>query len=446
MITTLLAILLTAASLSMGLAQTPEKLVRDRVFLVEDKKANAIEFHMVVLAGCGDEAENNCKGIAHYLEHLVLVGRNAQHGDQAIRFFADGGSNGFTSLKMTRYIHSFPASAPDAAERLDKLFAFYTARLKDFSITDADAERERNVVRQEYDFRYGSSPFWPVWQEVNQFLYPGHALGKWVIGTPKLISSFSLDEARNFHRQWYRLSNAFFIVSGPVTAEQLKAVADRQLGVDARASPPTRVWLDIPPKITPEAREFVKEDARITETTVNVAKTVTFAEHDDLKILAVRTLLNEFLRSKMAGSPHSALVEKAEVASSIQVALIDRPAKGVLVLQLAAVPDTDTPRDRLLEAQRSYLRLFLDQGIDERTLKRLQKRFAQSYAFQLGNPQTAPARLIDWLTVPLPYEKLGETTNIVAGVTIDDVNLVLKAFAGAGREATVIFAPNAGSK
>jgi zinc protease len=119
MIRTLFAVLLIIASLSTVVAQSPERLIRDRVFLVEDRKANTIEFNMLVLAGCGDGAENDCKGIAHYLEHLVLVGRNAQHGDQAMRFFTDGGSNGFTSMKTTRYVHSFPAAAPDVAERLE---------------------------------------------------------------------------------------------------------------------------------------------------------------------------------------------------------------------------------------------------------------------------------------------------------------------------------------
>ena len=73
--------------ISQALAAGPEIMVRDRVFLAEDRKANAIEFHMLVLAGCADEADNNCCGHAHYLEHLVLVGRNTQHSDQAMRFF-----------------------------------------------------------------------------------------------------------------------------------------------------------------------------------------------------------------------------------------------------------------------------------------------------------------------------------------------------------------------
>jgi predicted Zn-dependent peptidase len=40
---------------------------------------------MVVNAGCIDEPGGVCRGLAHYLEHLILTGRNAEHADSANR-------------------------------------------------------------------------------------------------------------------------------------------------------------------------------------------------------------------------------------------------------------------------------------------------------------------------------------------------------------------------
>ena len=62
-------------------AVSQEKLISDRVFLVPDPKSTSIQFQMIVLAGSSDETNVAQFGIAHYLEHLVLVGRNAGHSE-----------------------------------------------------------------------------------------------------------------------------------------------------------------------------------------------------------------------------------------------------------------------------------------------------------------------------------------------------------------------------
>ena len=120
-------------------ALAQEKLISERVFLVPDAKSTSIQFQMIVLAGSADETNMDQLGIAHYLEHLVLVGRNPGESDTAQRFFADGNSNGWTNQRMTGYVHSFPASSADAPQRLDRLFRFYSERLTDFAIAPEEA-------------------------------------------------------------------------------------------------------------------------------------------------------------------------------------------------------------------------------------------------------------------------------------------------------------------
>jgi len=123
-------------------ARPAEVRISDRVVLVRDPTMRSIQFTMVVRAGCADEPEMRCRGIAHYLEHLLLVGRNADHTETAFRFFPDGTSNGWTSDRATGYIHRFPKR--DTAEAdVEKLFSFYANRLRGFEVSAEDAERER---------------------------------------------------------------------------------------------------------------------------------------------------------------------------------------------------------------------------------------------------------------------------------------------------------------
>src|SRR5437660_5434254 len=153
-------------------AAAAEERVADRVFLVRDKPGTSTQFQMIVNAGCGDEAGGQCRGLAHYLEHLVLTGRNPEHADIAVRFFADGYANGWTNARATVFVHSFPPRQDGPKVELEKLFTFYAARLKDFSISDADALRERNVVLQEHDWRVGSRPFERFARTLRRALLP----------------------------------------------------------------------------------------------------------------------------------------------------------------------------------------------------------------------------------------------------------------------------------
>src|SRR5438552_10923384 len=106
-------------------ALAAEERVAERLFLVRDKPGTPTQFQMIVNAGCTDEADGQCRGLAHYLEHLVLVGRNSEHRDIAIRFFPDGNSNGWTSPRATVFVHSMPAREEGPRADLEALFAFY---------------------------------------------------------------------------------------------------------------------------------------------------------------------------------------------------------------------------------------------------------------------------------------------------------------------------------
>lgn len=437
----LFLVLTMVAMIATRPAAAAERQIADRVFLVSDAKARFIQFQMIVLAGCADEAGNDCRGIAHYLEHLVLVGRNAEHRDAALRFFADGTSNGWTSSKITGYIHRYPADAPDATERLDRLFGFYAARLGGFEITPQDALRERNVVLQEFNWRVGANPFSPVWQEVSRFLYPDHPLGQWTIGTPATIAGLTSDDARAYLAAWYRRSNVYFLVTGPVDEDQLRRIAAKHLAPLDPAPPPARPWLGRRPDLTPASQVFLKEDRRIATVTVAVGRVVPFTDQDPVKTLAAARLIAQFLSSKLGGSPHSRLVEQDAVASAISNVTFERVMDGVLQVGLAAVPEPDVTRDRLAEALRTYLRALAAQGIDEATLERLKRRYAMRDRIDLDDPQTAASRLISWLGYPLPYERLAELAPAVAALRPDEVNALLRATTAEGREATVIFAP-----
>lgn len=425
-------------------AMAQEKLISDRVFLIPDAKSTSIQFQMIVLAGSADETNLDQLGIAHYLEHLVLVGRNPGQSETAQRFFADGSSNGWTNQRMTGYVHSFPASSADVPQRLDRLFKFYSERLTDFTIVPEEAVRERNVVRQEHDWRYASNPQSAVWQDVSRFLYKGHPFESWTIGTPETIGAFTLEESRNFLRRWYRKGNVYFLVTGPVSESLVKETAEKYLTALDSSPPPFRPWTTQALDLKPEAKEFRKAHRQIANVSVSLQKMVPFTAQDRLRAIGARVLISSFLSSKLSGSPHSAFVEGDKpVASAIVSAGVDLPLTGALSLSLGSVPEEGRTVDEQLKALRAYISAFSSKGIDAETLERLKRRFARDYQRGKDEPQNAPGRLIAWLSQPQPYETLADLPAAVAAVSASDIHAMLKAFGSEGREAVVIFEPKA---
>jgi zinc protease len=434
-----LVLLLSTLSATAG----PERRIADRVFLVPDPASSSVRFQMLVEAGCADEAGNICKGLAHWLEHLVLAGRSGQHADQALRFFADGTSNGWTSLRATGYVHSYPARVPDAAERLDHLFGFYAARLRDLPIAEAEAARERAVVRQEYDWRWGGNPYAPLWPSVTRFLYGEHPLSAPPIGNPEAIAGFTIEEATAFHRRWYRRSNVWFLVTGPLPEATVERIARRHLDTLPDEPPPARAWKKTLPPLTPDRLQLSHADPRISAQSISYWKAAPLSAGDPLRLQAQIALVNEYLHSRISGSPHSQIVEVDELAQSVSGARLDSGVDGLIQASLTLSPEAGLPMDVLQQAPARYFSELAGRGIDARTLGRLKQRLAIAFERAADDPQARASRLMEWLGAGRPIDRFDDYPEIIASITPEEIAETLHAVAAPGREVIATYNPGA---
>lgn len=419
-----------------------ELMVWDRVYLVPDPNAGTVGFQMIVNAGCADEADGDCRGLAHYLEHLLLVGRNAEHGDNLLRFFGDGSSNGWTNSYATAYTHRFPLKPDGVADSLDRLFGFYAARLKGFEIAPAEAERERNVVLQEYNLRYANNPLNWAQRQVDQRLLPGHPLGQWTSGTPATIRALTVADARAFHARWYSRANVHFVVTGNVPADTVRAAAMRSLGPVERGEASSRDWLRIP--TLPPLEERIALSAReVTEQSVGLSRIASVSGEPSFNDLAANSIVSAFLASKLPGSPHAVLVEEKGLTDAIDGAGSRWLAPGVFRYGLAAKPAPDVSARTLGTAIETYLPDLARSGLPPGTLARLQRRAALADAAARGQPGTTTSQLVQWLSMPYGTGKLSEWPATVAALTEADVASFLRRLAADGRQVTLTLSPDA---
>ncbi len=415
-----------------------EVRISDRVVLVRDPTARSVQFTMVVRAGCADEPGMRCRGLAHYLEHLILVGRNADHGETAFRFFPEGSSNGWTSHRATGYVHRFPKRATLDAD-LEKLFAFYANRLKGFEVSPEDAARERNVVLQEYNVRIGNNPFALFQRRLERMLLPDHPLGQSVGGTPETIAELTVDDAKAFHRTWYTRNNVHFVVSGDIDELALKAVVERTLSGLPEAPVPEREWRK-PFAVEPLDATIRETSDAVRRRSVSTSRIVRM-EDDDPALRPARALLVSFLRSQLPGSPHDFLVERENVTDGVGFADVARLIPGVYRVTLAAEPHDESDPDRVAVALRAYWRELAERGIDERNLERLKRRFEEAQRLADREGDRIYGRVVDWLGMGNEYDTLAVWPRRIAAVTVADVNRLIRGLAVPGREVTGILLP-----
>jgi zinc protease len=421
-------------------AVAAEERLGPHLFLVRDKPGTPTHFQMIVGAGCVDEVGANCRGLAHYLEHLVLVGRNPEHKEIALRFFPDGSSNGWTSQRATVYVHSIPGREEGPRADLERLFGFYAARLKDFYISDADAERERNVVRQERDWRVGSKPIVRLARKLDRLLLPDHPAGQSVIGTSEDIDAFKLDDARAFHRAWYAINNVDFVVMADIDPAVLKDIAERALaGLEPRPLPP-RTFAK-PPAIVEGRTDIVEQDATIQRPVVFFKKLIRVEEDDAYATGAARTLVMNFLTSRLPGSLYDVVVDKGRLAAGAPSISLARVASKTFVLSIGAEAAQDVAPETVLTAITAYVGQLEPASLSAATLARLQTRFAEGRAAADKDPRQVYNRLVGWLAGRSRYEQLASWPQRVAAVSPEQTAVVLKALSGPGRIVTGTLVP-----
>ncbi len=413
--------------------------VSDRLYLVPDPKAKTIDFQVVVNAGCYDEANNSCNGIAHYLEHIILIGRNSGSTDIAFRFFPDAMANGWTNNFATSYIHKVPLKGGAPEPILEKLFDFYAKRLTGFEISTKDAERERNVVQQEYDWRYGSKPESLFLLKAAALEIPQHPHDQSAAGTPADIAAFSVEAARTFHQRWYSKNNAHFIVTGNISAEKLKEIAEKALADTPGRPVPAHVWRATP-NYKLETVTVSGSDKQTARTRIYMSKIYRVADADYYKTQAAQNILQSFLSSKLPESPYSVLVERETLATDVSIAVQFR-VPGVYEFDLTATLADDVTPETLMKAMTRYTDNMANLSLSEATVIRLKKRFADGWKDGQDNAERVTSRLVQWLARDLPYDELAKIPERVSAIAVDDIRVQSLAIAAKGRVVFAILQP-----
>ncbi len=161
--------------------------------------------------GSKDEKVNK-KGISHLFEHMMFQGSanigKTEHFTYVNK--AGGNCNAFTMNDATVYYDLMPSSELEMALWLE------SDRMNGINITEENLSNQKKVVIEEKMQSYDNAPYGTMYYNIMRNVFKDSKYESSVIGEVDDINSFTVNEAKKFHNEYYSPSNSVLIIAGDI--------------------------------------------------------------------------------------------------------------------------------------------------------------------------------------------------------------------------------------
>ncbi|AFZ33049.1 processing peptidase [Gloeocapsa sp. PCC 7428] len=193
------------------------------VLTKEVRTAPVVSVQLWYQIGSRDEAPG-VNGIAHQLEHMLFKGttdRPIQFG----RLFSALGSdsNAFTSYDQTAYFGTVERN------KLQALLTLEADRMQNALINAEELESEKRVVISELQ-GYENDPGYRLSRAVMRAVFPNSPYGLPIGGTQADVQNFTVEQVREYYRNYYSPENATLVVVGDFDTDTTLATINETFG------------------------------------------------------------------------------------------------------------------------------------------------------------------------------------------------------------------------
>jgi zinc protease len=384
------------------------------VVVIPDRRAPVVTHMLWYRVGSADE-DFGRSGYAHFVEHLLFKAtENYEVGEFSRQVAEVGGrENAFTSFDFTGY---FQQVAPD---QLETMMHFEADRMVNLALTDDVVLPELQVVIEERVQRIDNNPSALLGESINATLYPHHPYGVPIIGWMHEIEEMNLEGAMEFYRRHYGPNNAVLIVAGDVDPEDVRTMAEETYGqVPPNDAIVERQRVTEPPQVA--SRTVTLRDERVGTPSVSLYWHVPSyrmaepGEGEALDLLAA--VVGDGVRSRL----HQSLIVDQGIAASAG-AYYRGTSLDTTTFVLYGTPRGGASVEDVEEALLAELRRIAEDGITERELEAVKRRFLRSTIFARDS-QSGMARMFGAaLTTGSTVEDILDWPDRLRAVSAEDV-------------------------
>ncbi|MDQ3980175.1 MAG: insulinase family protein [Actinomycetota bacterium] len=371
-------------------------------------------------AGSRDERPE-IAGASHFLEHLLFKGTEARSAHEiAVAIEAVGGEmNAFTTKEYTafyvRLLHEDLDLALDILSEIMWAPAFRADEI----------EAERQVILEEI-LMQEDEPSDLVHDLCQDALYPGHPLGREVLGDKSTITAMTRDDIRSYFGSHYRPESIVVAAAGKIDHDQLVAGVERRFTGPAGAGPRR-----VPQALAP-ARPLIVSTRPTEQAHLVVGLRAPGRDDEDRFAFAV---LNQLLGGGMSSRLFQEIREKRGLVYSVYSYRAAYLECGLLAVYAGTSPARATTVLRLIDQELDRL---LQEEIPERELAVARGHVKGSLVLSLEETSSRMSRIGRSQLVHGEVLTLDELVERTAAVTAADVRRVIERVVAGPRTLAVV--------
>ncbi len=360
-------------------------------------------------------------GSSHFLEHLLFKG-SAQWSTRDLSVAIDGvggDMNAFTSREYTAYSFRVPhTSLALAAELLGEVITRPT-------LDADDLESERLVIQEELTMAE-DTPDDLVHMELQESLFPGHPLGREVLGSVDTIEHMTAETVRGFHGHWYQPANMVIAAAGLVDHQELVDAMSAKFAAQHGGERPARMQPDA------GVRRVTAIDKPVEQT--HVAFGWRGFGLDDERRFAL-SLANQILGGSLSSRLFHEIREKRGLAYSVFSSSSSYLDAGILTMYAGTSPEKTR---ELLDVVDAEIQELIDNGFTAEELATAKGGVSGATMMGLEDSSSRMGRLGSNILLFDRVKPLDEAVAAIERVDLDELNAVAAEVFSADRALSLV--------
>jgi len=391
------------------------RLVTERM---ADVRSVAIGFW--VGTGSRDEPVAH-RGASHFLEHLLFKGTPRRSASAIAEAFDEvgGDSNAYTTKEYTVFYCRL------LAEHVMLALDILSDIIWDPALRPDDVDSERSVILDEI-LMHADEPADVVVERWNAALFPGHPLGRDVLGSAETVAALTASEIRSFFEAHYRARNIVVSAAGDCDHDALARAIEERFTGRSDGGPAERT----PPEREPEPLVVVRRPTEQAHLALGARSVSRFDERR-----WAYAVLNHVLGGGLSSRLFQKVREQRGLAYSIfseRASYADTGSMGVLA---GTAPEHINEVLRIISAE---IELLAEEGISARELAIAKGNLRAETLLASEDSGARMSRIGAALLLHGEVLAIDEVLARIDGVGLDDVREAARAFATTPRTLAVV--------
>jgi len=357
-------------------------------------------------------------GIAHLLEHMMFRGTKNVADQMFNRLTDENGAenNAYTTYNETGYYEFSDIS------KLELMMALEADRMVNLNLSEEAFLKERDIVLQERLQRFETKPTPLFYEMLNEMLWQEHPLSHPVSGKVDEIKGLTKEDAQAFYQKWYRPDNALLVLSGDISVDEAKVLAQKYYGSIKGENKAIKVEEYASPKELESTLRLKLKGVEQPRFAMSIL--LLGGAFSKQEILALE-LLGLYLAADDAAYLYDKLVYQDKKLLSVDMGTsYDEKLGGTLSFYATAF-DMNVFRGDMSE----LILKTAEKGVSELTEERLSKiknQMLTSTVYLQENPQSAARFAGDMLLNGFSAEEIMHYDEAIEKVSVEDVKSVWK--------------------